>query len=193
MPRGNMINIQLLLAMQQPEHDHRILACGCDPVRSSVSLEDILFDLSLYRDGDKLTHLLSESDNKAFSIFVENTEFKNPNPEKSFIMNNADDLATTLSPSCTVALLFVEGEWKACSTVEEVKTDGFIDIADFLKRIYEVSGYSPMDINENIVYDSEYPLVVTSVESHGEEDIAYLRPLYADQPESIHYETNFIF
>lgn len=193
MPRGNMINIQLLLAMQQPEHDNRILACGCDAVRSSVSLEDILFDLSLYRDSEKFGRFLAESDNKAFSIFVENTEYKNPNPEKAFIMKSADDLAKALSPSCTVALLLVDSEWKVCSTVEEVKTDGFIDIADFLKRIYEVSGYSPMDIHENIVYDSEYPLVVTSVESHGEEDIAYLRPLYADQPESIHYETNFIF
>lgn len=188
-----MINIQLLLAVQQPEHDHRILACGCDPVHPSVALEDILFDLSLYRDGDKLTRLLSNSDNQASSVFIENTEFKNPNPENAFIMNSADDLAKTLNPSCAVALLFIEGEWLACSTVEEVKTDGFIEIADFLKRIYEVSGYSPMDVHENIVYSNKYPLVVTSVESHGEDDIAYLRPLYADQPESIQYETNFIF
>lgn len=188
-----MINIQLLLAIQQPEHDHRILACGCEPMRSTISLEDILFDLSLYRDSDKLTRFLSESNNKAFSVFIENTEFKNPNPEKSFFMNSAEDLATALSPSCTVALLFVEGEWKACSTVNELKTDGFIDLSEFLIRIYEFYGYSPMHIHENIVYDTECPLVVTSVETHGEDEIAFLRPLFADQPESIIYETSFIF
>ena len=188
-----MINIQLLLAVQQPENDNHVLACGCEPVRSSVALEDILFDLSLYRNQEKFVQLLTESENKPFSIFVENTEYKDPNPKSAFVVKSADDLANSLNPSCTVALLMVNGQWKACSTVQEVKTDGFIDIADFLKRIYEVSGYSPMDIFENIVYSDEYPLVVTSVESHGEDDIAYLRPLYADQPESITFETHFIF
>lgn len=162
----------------------------CIAVNAPTDMEALFSSLILHKDQNKLEKFFLENNDADPCLFNWVGVWASPTKIGSF--KNIENLMRHFTGDYhngVVTLIFMEGEWKIYSRVEEHLTDGFVSLHEELAQFYTQK--YPTELIENIFKHEDFPLIIDSIENFGDTDVVQLSTLYFDHPAHLSYEDNY--